>query len=149
MCRQKNAYTIGSRQSKQFLRESEIDLHRSVAEFLDWVILPPTVWTTFPAGWGRLGRATAGRLRACGLKEGMPDILVFHHGGTIGIELKTLAGKPSAVQLQMANRLLHAGVPVHICRSINDVHRVLVPLVAMRACHGSFVRTGAGGTGSD
>ena len=77
---------------------SEIDLHRSVAELLDWCLLPPAVYTTFPAGWGKLPPKTVGRLKACGLKTGMPDILVFNAGKTIGIELKRPGGRLSKAQ---------------------------------------------------
>ena len=55
----------------------EIDLHRTVAEMLDWAMLPPAMWTTVPGGWGYLPGATAGILKACGYKKGFPDILAF------------------------------------------------------------------------
>jgi hypothetical protein len=120
---------------------SEDSLHRSVAEFLDWMLLPPAVWTTFPAGWGKLGKATAGRLKAVGLKEGMPDILVFR-GVTIGIELKTEKGKQSPEQIAMMYKLRAAGVSVHVCRSIDEVYEVLTTFrVPMRSFHGSFTPT--------
>jgi hypothetical protein len=122
------------------VRASEDELHRSVAEFLDWMLLPPTVWTTFPAGWGKLGKATAGRLKASGLKEGMPDILVFR-GVTIGIELKTEKGKQSPAQITMMPKLRAAGVSVHVCHSIDEVYEVLTTFrVPMRPFHGSFTK---------
>jgi hypothetical protein len=104
---------------------TEIELHRSVAELLDWVVLAPAIWTTFPAGWTAMHKGVAGRLRGCGLKAGMPDAFVFHNGRTIGIELKTPSGKVSPAQLDMFNKLERAGVTVHICRSIDEVHRAL------------------------
>jgi hypothetical protein len=105
---------------------SESELHRVVADFLNWVMLPPAIWTTFPAGWGKLGKATAGRLKASGLKEGFPDILLFYDGHAFGIELKTRKGKPTPVQLEMFNSLNYAGVQVHICRRLEEVRDVLV-----------------------
>jgi len=104
---------------------SESELHASVAEFLDWALLPPTVWTTFPAGWGKLGRATAGKLKRAGLKEGMPDILIFFNGRTYGIELKVGRNKQGAAQEHMQLLLAGAGVPMFICRSVDDVQHVL------------------------
>ena len=106
------------------LKTSELDLHKSVADFLDWMLLPPAMWTTFPAGWGKLGKAVAGKLKACGLKEGMPDILVFHDRRTIGIELKT-GTKQSEAQAMMASKLKEAGVPVWVCKSIDEVYDIL------------------------
>lgn len=105
---------------------SELDLHQSVADFLSWTVLPPAVWTTFPAGWTAMRTGAAGRLKACGLKAGMPDILVFHDTRTFGIELKTLMGKLSAAQIEMSDRLAKAGIWVHVCHSIDDVHETLV-----------------------
>jgi hypothetical protein len=101
-------------------RESE--LHVSVAELLGWCLSPPAMFTTFPAGWGKLTRATAGRLNASGLKRGMPDILVFApHRKVIGIELKVGANAVSSAQRTMFAALQALGIRVYICRSLNQV----------------------------
>lgn len=100
---------------------TEEQLHRVVSELLDWCLLPPALWTTFPAGWGKLPRATAGRLYACGLKPGLPDIFVFYDGRTIGIELKRVGGKPTKIQQDMHQKLRAAGIMVHLCCSAQDV----------------------------
>ena len=105
-------------------RTSELDLHRSVADFMSWVVLSPAVWTTFPAGWSAMRPGAAGRLKGCGLRAGMPDILVFHDGYTIGIELKVKT-KPSAEQLDTFNKLRAAGVVVFIAYSVEDVEKIL------------------------
>src|SRR5215468_12790351 len=60
-------------------------LHRSVAELLDWCLIPPALYSTFPSGWGQLNKATAGTLKACGLKAGWPDIMVFSPRRCVGI----------------------------------------------------------------
>jgi hypothetical protein len=105
-------------------RESE--LHASVAQLLDWVLFPPTIWTTFPAGWGKLTKGTAGRLFASGLKKGMPDILVFDvMRKVIGIELKAGAGGVSAAQREMFAKLQGVGVRVYVCWSLEDVIHAL------------------------
>ena len=115
---------------------SENELHASVAEFLDWALLPPALYTTFPAGWGKLGKATAGRLKKCGLKEGFPDLLIFHDGRCYGIELKVGKNKESLAQREMFNKLYDAGVQVRTCRSIDEVYGLLiyagVPIRKMR-----------------
>jgi len=104
---------------------SEYLLHRAVADVLDWLLLPPTVWTTIPSGWGRLGPATAGMLRACGLKRGMPDVMIFTAGLVFGIELKTHRGQRSAEQFKMAERLAAVGVHVFVARSVDEVLEIL------------------------
>ena len=107
------------------LKIAEADLHRAVAELLDVALLAPAVWTTFPAGWGRLPRATSGRLRGAGLKAGFPDILIFYNGRCIGIELKAPGGKLSKAQIEMFPRLEMAGVDVYISDNIADVLGIL------------------------
>jgi VRR-NUC domain len=104
---------------------SESQLHKATADLLDWVLLPPALWTTFPAGWGKLPKATAGRLHGAGLKAGFPDLLIFFNGRCTGIELKTDDGQVSKKQMAMFLRLGEAGVRVYICRNTDDVIGVL------------------------
>lgn len=111
------------------LTPSERQLHRTIAEFLDLALTPPTVWTTFPAGWGKLSEAMAGELRACGLKKGFPDILIFGvhsvaanrvYPKVVGIELKTKT-KASAAQQVMFPKLRALGIAVYICHDLEEV----------------------------
>jgi hypothetical protein len=121
--------TVSNKKARPFnlphnVKESE--LHVSVAELLDWILLPPAMFTTFPAGWGKLTKATAGRLYASGMKKGMPDILVFQrhtHETTrvIGIELKTGVYSVSSAQRTMFAQLQAVGIKVYVCRNIEDV----------------------------
>jgi len=104
---------------------SEADLHVTIAEFLDWALSSPAFYTTFPAGWGKLRGQTAFRLKRSGLKAGMPDILVFYRGQTMGIELKVYGAAASSVQRTTFAALQGAGVPIYICRSIEDVVEAL------------------------
>ena len=97
-----------------------------MAELLDRILLPPTVWTTFPAGWGKLTKGVGGRLRGSGLKPGMPDILIFSLEKTTGIELKAPGRSPSAFQRTMFAALQAVGVRVHVCFSLDDVLAVLL-----------------------
>lgn len=103
----------------------ELSLHKSVAELLDWMLLEPAVWTTFPAGWGKLTPAMAGILYRCGLKKGMPDILVFHLGRCLGIELKAPGRSQSAAQRSMTAKLQAAGIDVFVARSLGEVADIL------------------------
>lgn len=105
---------------------SELSLHTSVAHMLDWLLMPPAVYTTFPAGWGKMSPAMAGMLHRCGLKRGMPDIMIFHDGRCLGIELKTPGRAQSSAQRDMAAKLQGAGVTVYVCRSQEEVTRLLM-----------------------
>jgi hypothetical protein len=106
-------------------RITEAAFHKTVADLLDWVLLPPALWTTFPAGWGKLDKSTAGRLRGSGLKAGFPDILIFFNGHAVGVELKAADGDISKQQRAMFLRLYAAGVRVYTCRNTDDVIGVL------------------------
>lgn len=99
------------------LDESEDELHKSVRALLDIALLPPAVWTTFPAGMYQLAKTTGGRLKAYGLKEGIPDIMLLYDGRVMWIELKRRSGRISTVQRTMHERLERAGTPVYVCRS--------------------------------
>lgn len=96
-----------------------------MAEFLDWVVIPPAMWTTIPAGWTAMNKGAAGRLKACGLKAGMPDLMVFHDGSAIGIELKAGGHQLTEVQKVMHMKLLEAGIRVCTARSVDDVEQIL------------------------
>jgi len=100
---------------------TESQLHATVAQYLDWALMPPALYTTFPAGWGVLTRATAGRLKGAGLKQGMPDMLVFFAGRCLGIELKSWRGKLTLVQVEMHTKLEKAGIFVAVCSSLDEV----------------------------
>lgn len=124
---------MNPRKPAAILKPAEQDLHRTVAEFLDWALYPDTVYTTFPAGWGKLSKKIAGILRACGLKPGFPDILVFDkhqmianrtYTKVVGLELKTKSHASAAQQL-MFPRLRALGVQIYICRSLEDVAAAL------------------------
>lgn len=104
---------------------TESQLHQSIAQLLDWILVEPAFYTTFPAGWGRLSKGTAGRLFASGLKKGMPDILVFAPSRIIGIELKAGHNSVTAAQRDMFARLQGVGVTVYVCR---DQHGVVLAL---------------------
>lgn len=65
----------------------EDDLHLAVAQALDVLLMPPAVWTTFPAGHVPLPPAFAAKLVRLGLKPNWPDILVLHRN-LYGVELK-------------------------------------------------------------
>lgn len=99
----------------------EDQLHLSVAQLLDWILLPPAFYTTFPAGWGVLSPSMAQRLKRSGLKAGMPDMLIFYEGLAYGIELKAGKNTTTPEQKETIAKLSAAGVQVWVCKSVEDV----------------------------
>lgn len=118
-----------SRAASRLIAISEETLHRQVASYLSITIKPPLFWTTFPAGGG--GKVRGAKLKALGLKAGMPDILVFAPGQTYGIELKTPRNYLDPVQRIVHAELKEAGVICFTAKSVENValflrvHRLL------------------------
>jgi hypothetical protein len=100
---------------------TEFDLHKAVAQYLDWCLAPPAFYTTFPAGWDKMSKTRAGMLYAAGLKAGIPDILIFYNGRTIALELKAAKGRLSRIQQSTILLLEAAGVIVQVCKSVDEV----------------------------
>ena len=113
----------------------EDDLHEAVAHALDRLLLPPAMWTTFPAGAVPLPPQFAAKLSRLGLKRGWPDVLVLH-GRVFGVELKRHGGGLSRTrvvrtksggsrvldgQVDVFPRLVAAGMRIAVCRSVDDV----------------------------
>jgi VRR-NUC domain len=108
------------------LGPTESELHKSVANLLDWVLLPPALYSTFPSGWGKLSKMMAQTLRKSGLKPGMPDMIVFPGGGRcFGIELKAGKNVPTPTQREMFDKMLQAGIRVYVARSVEQVWDIL------------------------
>jgi hypothetical protein len=110
---------------------AEIDLHKAVAQYLDWCLMPPAFYSCFPSGWDRMSKARAGMLRGCGLKAGMPDIMAFYAGQTICFELKrprskgVTRGRLSNDQITTIDKLCNAGIPVYVCSDVLEIEAKL------------------------
>jgi hypothetical protein len=81
-------------------------------------------------------KATGGRLKAMGLRAGVPDLLVWADGGRgFGVELKAGAGKLSPAQTFWHATLETLGHRVYVVRSLDEMEAVLraedVPAVGM------------------
>jgi hypothetical protein len=113
----------------------EQELHASVADALDKLLMPPAQWTTFPAGSVPLPPQYAAKLSRLGLKRGWPDVLVLHRR-LIGIELKRRGGRLSrtrivrtkrgalrelAGQEDVFPRLEAAGMVIGVCHSVSEM----------------------------
>ena len=97
-------------------RGGEWAIQEELAALLDRWLDPATTWwtavdTVCPSAFVGMLR------RRRGVKAGTPDVLVFHRGKLIGIELKTRKGRPSESQEAARGRLLAAGADWWLARS--------------------------------
>ena len=108
----------------------EYAFHCSVAQYLDKALPPECWWTTFPAGGG--GKARGGKLKAMGLKAGVPDILILHRRPSchrvLWLELKAAKGTLSdsqALFLRAMHPFHSTGLGAAVARSLEDVEAIL------------------------
>ena len=97
-------------------RGEEWRIQEQLAALLDRWLDPATTWwtavdTVCPSAFVGMLR------RRRGVKAGTPDVLVFHRGKLIGIEIKTRKGRPSESQEAARERLLAAGADWWLARS--------------------------------
>ena len=143
---------------------SERQLHEAVAQALRLLILPPVMWTCFPAGHVPLPPASAAALQRAGLQRGWPDLLFIHAGQAFGIELKPAAGKLPRTrtvrtrrgslrvverQTDVFPRLEAAGMTLAVCRSVDAVTGPVprLGLAVAGLCHATGCCGGGGGVG--
>lgn len=114
------------------MKRPEQTLQIQVAKYLRYALRKPTMWTAFPAGGG--GKKRGAFLKAMGLRAGWPDILVVHpttcsagvkHPIVVGLELKAKKGSLSQNQRDVRDEFDHAGCPFLVCKSVDDVERLL------------------------
>lgn len=77
---------------------------------------------------GKRSKATGGRLKALGLKSGVPDLcLPTAHGGYIGlyIEMKVKPNKPTENQKRWLRALRAAGHMVAVCYDWDSARQLL------------------------
>jgi hypothetical protein len=113
---------------------TERELTQQAVDFLNAVLLPPAWYTLFPAGGG--GRSWQ---RLCGLKLGVPDLLVIcpplqdddlppydlppsrRYTRLFGIELKTAKGRLSLAQITQHADMQEAGAIIFVARSVEQI----------------------------
>jgi len=77
---------------------------------------------------GKRSKATGGRLKAQGLKPGVPDVcLPTAHGGYIGlyIEMKVKPNKPTENQKRWLRALREAGHMVAVCYGFEEARDLI------------------------
>ena len=117
---------------------AEDQLQKSVAQLLDASGL---VWSATANGAFLQGnaqqRAIRGmRMKQHGVKNGLPDVLIFSHGTVQGhsegfgaplaIELKVGKNKPTPSQLEWRDKLVSCGWRWECCYSLDEVLAVLL-----------------------
>ena len=98
----------------------ENDLHKAVADALDYLLPADAVWTS----WELANASSAvegARRRRNGCRAGFPDCGVFWRGRVVLLELKRARhGQLSPAQRELHPRLERAGFPVAVCRSVPE-----------------------------
>lgn len=113
------------------MKQSESQLQRAVARVLDASGL---LWCHVPNG-GQRHPAVAKKLKAEGVKRGVPDVLVFEvcRGSAsdlsfcdgLALELKVGRNKPTAAQVEWHERLRKNGWRVEVCYTLDEVLGIL------------------------
>jgi hypothetical protein len=102
------------------MKESE---HVIQCQAIQWIRQhTPYVCYAIPNGGSR-GRRQGAALKAEGVLAGIPDIHI--PALSLFIEMKTSIGKVSPIQKAMHERLRHDCQIVEVCRSVDDVIRVV------------------------
>lgn len=115
--------------------------HIEQAAFFEWATYQRfpgiELLHSVPNGGGR-GKADAGRLKAEGVKSGVPDVLwPVARGGFIGlaIEFKHGDGVPTKEQRGRINRMQREGWLVVVCWGWEAAARVMVGYAGMLLLH--------------
>lgn len=115
---------------------TEAQLQRAVMAYLA-LALPKDAVSFHPANEGRRSARAGADLKRQGMLPGLPDVMIIWRTQSYAIELKAGNGRLSAQQAATHRRLVGAGCPVSICRSIDDVEAFLTlwrfPLAARTA----------------
>ena len=106
-------------------------LQISVARFLDVALPDGAVWFAVPNGGSRDVREAA-KLKAMGVKSGIPDLCIVYRGRVIFIELKTPKGRTAPTQEAVMSALTMAGAVINVCRSLEDVQAFVASIIPLK-----------------
>ena len=96
-------------------------------------VYPELHWLHHIPNGGMRSKATAGKLKAAGVKAGVPDLcLPVPRGGYAGlyIELKYGKNKPSEHQLEWLEYLSGAGYKTAVCYGFEEARNVILEYLA-------------------
>ena len=105
-------------------KPTENQIQRSIAKYLDMMLLSDAFWTAINPIPGK-SIVAASNSKAMGMKGGVPDILILFRGQSIWVEVKREGG-----YLDKRQKLVHAdiemaGGAVYTARSIDDIQEIL------------------------
>ena len=104
------------------MTESEHVIQRQAVQWIrQWT---PYVVFAIPNGGGKRTKADGGRLKAEGVLAGVPDLCI--PALSLFIEMKTATGALEPAQKEVHDRLRANGQTVEVCRSVEDVMRVVM-----------------------
>ncbi len=113
-------------------KQPEATLQRSVVTLLSWLLAPPAWFTAIghgPRGRGNQkgdeGYNRGAQWKGLGVKAGVPDLLIVYRGNAYWIELKAPKGVVSEDQKRAHLDLRTAGCGLEVCRSLEDVQKIL------------------------
>lgn len=101
--------------------KDEDTIQREVAAWLDATLPSDWRWFHCPNGGAR-SKATAGRLKAQGVKPGVHDIIIYPPTGSdIWIELKAHGNYLTETQKEWRDWRVAHGRPTYLARSLGEV----------------------------
>lgn len=108
--------------------------HGHAAALMCWVAqnikqYPELKWLTHIGHGGKLDKITAGRMKAEGLKRGVPDYLLLVRRGNysaLWIELKKLEGKLSHEQVLWLNQARECGHFATVCYCWEEAREMII-----------------------
>ena len=117
-------------------RHPEEALHRAVVDYLRGVenpysqefvggALPPEAVLHHSPNGGRRSKAEGGIFKALGTHAGWPDLEICYQSRIFFIELKSTTGGLSPTQKACHADLERAGMPVAVCKSLEEVEGTL------------------------
>lgn len=114
-------------------QKSEEQIQIEVAAWLDAKLPRDWRWFHCPNGGHRL-KAVAGKMKAQGVKAGVPDVIILRPDGPdIWIELKAFAGVMTPSQKDWRAWAESAGRDFYVCRSVEEVEAVVSRYLPRRA----------------
>ena len=109
------------------MNEHEHEIQKSIAQYLD---IRGLCWWAVPNG-GNRNIITAKKLKAEGVKAGVPVITIIHDGMYYGLEVKkpqttTPEGRLSPTQITMISAIKNCGGEVGVVYCVADVIEFLI-----------------------
>ena len=111
---------------------TEFRLHAACKQSLDTALPDNAVYFHTPNA--PRNKVTGARLKAMGMKAGVPDLCIIYRGDVLFVELKAPKGRLSPAQKDMQMQLARAGVRVMTeCRSVEALEAYLEQFMPLKA----------------